>query len=617
MAAPIASKVPHFIALDTCALSDVLHSNALIDAFVAAVQKTSSKAYVCDLALMEMCADTHAGRIFAALKALRDLCLELGPAFLLTLEPDAILEEEGAHALPRSLPTKKEGWGPIPGASNRSLRLLMPLFAETYENVKAEKAEFFQTDRTLHEFIAREGIKATAEQIAEVIRASNGPPSTGGMVINRAAELSNGRFSVTDVAAGVKRFRVTHALFHFAWRVTLANSVDPKSSIGAAEQVLGLWRTKSENKGGRGSWYDVLIAGGSAHADVFLVNDTDLRRRCEFLHARGLFKPTPMKLETFLSRRGAEIEPPRPGTGRQRPSYGELPFPRKTESDPARRAFRESAGRGQERPGLGSPDYRLSISPGLERVLTNPPRDFRDIPEADIIQRCAMPILYAESEHRDFPGVGGTCFAVRYRGRTRFLTAHHVVKAVTPRTLVQIPLSFGEAATYAEVRHINWPSPSSPEFEDATDIASMVPVAEPRFVPGQSRALDIESIARHEPFTTGMLLGVFGYPSRHPGNGGIDYDTRRAHTALYSSLGTYAGPSPLAGCHLLAVSTERAGGSDGMSGSPVLAFGLRNDGSWEVRLAGLVIRGNMEVVHFVETRYLLEMLRREPDVEPT
>ena len=70
--------------------------------------------------------------------------------------------------------------------------------------------------------------------------------------------------------------------------------------VGWKRNTIGLWRTKSAKKGGRGAWYDAFIAGAAAYVDVLVTNDRDQARRAEFLLVRGLVTFRVDDVEAFI-----------------------------------------------------------------------------------------------------------------------------------------------------------------------------------------------------------------------------------------------------------------------------------------------------------------------------
>jgi len=111
--------------------------------------------------------------------------------------------------------------------------------------------------------------------------------------------LSGGRLTEDDFLAAPSRYPVSNLLAHFAYRHLLANQV----SHTAGHAVVGIFRTKSEKRGGRGAWYDNGIASISALADHLITEDRDFKRKCDWLAARHLLRFQTATLADFLAQR--------------------------------------------------------------------------------------------------------------------------------------------------------------------------------------------------------------------------------------------------------------------------------------------------------------------------
>jgi len=69
----------------------------------------------------------------------------------------------------------------------------------------------------------------------------------------------------------------------------------------------------------------------------------------------------------------------------------------------------------------------------------------KDMPLVDQYLQCALPVLFIDAEHPAYPGIGGTCFVVRYRDRTLLLTAEHVVRGAAAES-IKVPARFQHLA---------------------------------------------------------------------------------------------------------------------------------------------------------------------------
>jgi hypothetical protein len=77
--------------------------------------------------------------------------------------------------------------------------------------------------------------------------------------------------------------------------------------------------------------------------------------------------------------------------------------------------------------------------------------ELRDNPELERATRCALPIIFTLLDHPEYPGIQGTCTALRLGGETIFVTAAHVVAGGNTRTTVEVGLGFGGEGQLARV----------------------------------------------------------------------------------------------------------------------------------------------------------------------
>ncbi|SRR5229473_5563510 len=232
----------------------------------------------------------------------------------------------------------------------------------------------------------------------------------------------------------------------------------------------------------------------------------------------------------------------------------------------------------------------------------------RDMPLVDLACKCALPIVLSAIETPDYPSLLGTCFAIQAHENVLFVTAGHVVRDVSPETTrISIPLGPGRDWPSAEIAKLVRPV-ANEGFESALDLAIMVPTGVVAPSSGDFVPCSIERVANMAAVPTTAMFVVAGYPGGHPAGKGVDYDQRGIHVTRFISIGTYVGKSDLRGCHRLKLSTVIAGGPAGLSGSPVFRALHNEDGSWTPALAGLVITGNNEDLHFLDVAYLQTVL---------
>ena len=66
----------------------------------------------------------------------------------------------------------------------------------------------------------------------------------------------------------------------------------------------------------------------------------------------------------------------------------------------------------------------------------------QDMPEVERAAKCALPIIFTSLDHPEYPGVHGTCTALRFGADSIFVTAAHVVANSDDRTMVEVALGF-------------------------------------------------------------------------------------------------------------------------------------------------------------------------------
>ena len=72
----------------------------------------------------------------------------------------------------------------------------------------------------------------------------------------------------------------------------------------------------------------------------------------------------------------------------------------------------------------------------------------------------------------------------------------------------------------------------------------------------------------------------------------------------YFAIGQYGGPlSSVPACHVM-LTTMPPQGADGMSGSPVACCRIEDDGTWAPGLAGMLLMGGGDLLHFLDGRRL-------------
>lgn len=234
-----------------------------------------------------------------------------------------------------------------------------------------------------------------------------------------------------------------------------------------------------------------------------------------------------------------------------------------------------------------------------------------DMPAVHAVLACSLPLLGIDPCAPDHPGLCGSCFAVRWDGRTFFVTAAHVVKGSTADGL-QVPIKFSSRTVpWVRIRAIcNFDQLPKASDEDTAwrDVAVLVPTSEPDFDGADAQPLNLTGFVKLEEVPIGAPFATAGYPRR-----GLeaDYDERVIAHELYFALGFYRGPEYLR-CHKLQFDDEPiAQDPNGVSGSPVFRTTWKgNPPVWEGQFAGMVIQGGPTILRFIDGAVIAEAVLR-------
>jgi len=233
----------------------------------------------------------------------------------------------------------------------------------------------------------------------------------------------------------------------------------------------------------------------------------------------------------------------------------------------------------------------------------------RDLPVIVRAAKCALPIIFTSLDHPEYPGVQGTCTALRFGDEVVFVTAAHVVARSDRRTVVEVALGFTGEPLRARIRDIWKPRPAAERYEGVCDIAVMFPASLPPFVTGESEAYDLARVADMDA-PRDSVFAICGYPLGYTDRNIVDYESRKVTFGPHLAFGAYDGPSAITGHHVVQVSTTDIGGPNGFSGSPVFRL-LRDEarGAWAPAFAGIVTLGGPDRI--IDIAFLGAFLRNE------
>ncbi|MGO9829310.1 MAG: PIN domain-containing protein [Myxococcaceae bacterium] len=293
----IKSLIPQTLALDTSALGNVLDDEPTRRSFAEALRRRPATAFISDVVLFELSSDANFSEVLVRLRTLKALCREASPFLFRAPDHKDLMREEMRHWL-TGAPAHNSDWGGITRAPDSELARVARKLPASHKWMVKKKDDLFQSDRGLHQFLAKRGVVFTPEQLAQEICGS-GPPRPDEMMIEMAVKLSEGNRTADEIVKDKRRFKATHTVSHLVWRLCLGNSIDPSICRGEPAQILGLWRTKGGSSG-RGAWYDTFIAGAASYVDTLVSDDIEQRRRCEFLRKRSLLSFRSVSLAEFL-----------------------------------------------------------------------------------------------------------------------------------------------------------------------------------------------------------------------------------------------------------------------------------------------------------------------------
>ncbi len=233
----------------------------------------------------------------------------------------------------------------------------------------------------------------------------------------------------------------------------------------------------------------------------------------------------------------------------------------------------------------------------------------RDMTYVSQAATCALPVMFVSKETPGFPGVDGTCTALRYRNEIVFVTAAHVIERSDQHTAIYVPLAFSGSELRCQIGRVLKPRAAEEHRDAPVDLAVMFPIAGPGFADGDSSACgvppyaDMERVARDRPFA------IAGFPLDAPDRNTVDYDGGLVRFGKQVAFGTYETPSCMTGLHTLTVSTAGTWGPNGFSGGPAFRL-LRGGGTgpWKPAFAGIVTNGGPETVHFIDAAFVIGCL---------
>lgn len=292
------------IAIDTSALSNALTSTAAIDRLAEKVLRCNAVLLIPCTTLNEFSLNHDDRAALKHMQRLQRLCVTLGERFCPSLSIVKLMAAECERWLPGP-PVYARGWRAFATARRSLMRHAAKSLVDSASWIKGRKSLLFETDRNLPQLLAARGVQMDRAAAVSLISAT-GFSGARSRVVDEAVDMAQGRVSAAAILADPNRYKAIHLMAHLDWRLCLANAVERPADVQklssaerAHETILGLWRTKRPGKG-EGMWYDAYITAEAAYSHVFVTDDTDQRRRCDFLMQRSLLTFRTVSLAEFL-----------------------------------------------------------------------------------------------------------------------------------------------------------------------------------------------------------------------------------------------------------------------------------------------------------------------------
>ncbi|OJH35573.1 hypothetical protein [Cystobacter ferrugineus] len=283
--------------LDTCTLQTVSMQSELREWFAQWLEAQDLTCYLAETTLVEV-AGRNEQHVAERLKGLRALRKQVGSrlrgaaSFNDTVRAQLQQRQPGPVEVPPG-PSLFE-W--MTGFDDHQFPTVSARASFVADYVARLKDTLFETDRNLRAHVRalrrdlpEEEREISAEfVVSEIIGRRR--LGAGDLMIDTAAErLLEGRMTPRQVEERLSQCPVLNCAAHLVWRANLANSAPPAEQLTPAQNnVIGLFRTKSAKKGGRGDWYDYHTAATAAACTMFITGDDDLFRRCSHIQHLGV-----------------------------------------------------------------------------------------------------------------------------------------------------------------------------------------------------------------------------------------------------------------------------------------------------------------------------------------
>jgi hypothetical protein len=206
--------------------------------------------------------------------------------------------------------------------------------------------------------------------------------------------------------------------------------------------------------------------------------------------------------------------------------------------------------------------------------------------------------------HEQYPySFLGSATAVRFADRCFLLWCRHQTRDYAPND-VTIPIEGGTIlVSGSRLLFVNEDQDSADE--EFKDLYAM------EFVVENYKSPNLESAffpLREDDAWKGNVdanFYLFGFPTELRS---VDYDMPHVHVRQVVTSADYNGPSHARYLHSLKITGKKSFTQDGLSGGPVYHIAKDQDG-FHIGLAGIMVRGGNDYVHFIDVRFVLSLLR--------
>ncbi|OAF11428.1 hypothetical protein AYJ54_08390 [Bradyrhizobium centrolobii] len=197
----------------------------------------------------------------------------------------------------------------------------------------------------------------------------------------------------------------------------------------------------------------------------------------------------------------------------------------------------------------------------------------------------------------------GSATALRLGDKCFVLWCRHQTREYAPND-VTIPIEGGTILVSGS-RLLFVDDDESNTDEEFKDLQAM------EFVPENYKSPNLEAVffpLREDDVWKGdpdAKFYLFGYPTELRS---VDYELPHVHVGQVVTTGEYKGASHARYVHSLNITGKGSFAQDGLSGGPVYHVANDKDGFY-IGLAGIMVRGGNQHVHFIDVRFVLSLLR--------